>query len=221
MPNCLNCTQPCACSIVRDGTRWEDFAFATLAGDATSLAAINLRGQPTTHVTGTGSASDPYIISIIDAEGYKPTAGERDFPAFVVATGGGSVTTTPGNNGVVIYESPETTFLTGTFSFATVAGTYFLVGAVVEWAGNATGDRVLTIRSGAASPTGDTEFARQVCSANAGTQRMSCSGFATRVPSPIAPLESAEYQRFTVTVAQSSGGNLSATLVKFWIVELR
>lgn len=101
MPLCGNCGQPCNCFISNDGL---------FAG-----AGSEDLGRNFTEVSGNGSAEDPYIISFLDSEEFRPKTAEVTFENITLPignTGGnGNFSRVQSANAfapgsAIVYESP-------------------------------------------------------------------------------------------------------------------
>lgn len=208
MPICNECLQPCACVLsdllTFNGIIIEESEFGLL------------------RVDGKGTPGDPFTISFPNSEEYRPLVGEIAFNSFSSS----GADTIPSNGMVLIYQSPGNMFLnifpvSGIQNIVQRTQSVLFIGATVEFAANATGQRTLSIRQeGGSTPI---EVARAFCDGtSAQAHRLSASGIAFHAVTTefIQPLTSPKYTVFSIVVRSETGGALTVNTLKFWTVSL-
>lgn len=196
------CTTPCTCVFADDGIREVNGTYVVNTGE----------GRRNTVVDGSGTAADPYTISFIDSEFYRPPVGEFTYPDQSAANASYDLLDFGLGPGIVIYESPETFIFRldlGEIGEVTVLGFFQFVGATATFNGNTTGTRKIIILERTDVIAGATS------DSPAEALTLSCSGFypGTFAPAPFQPVG---YSSFSVKVWQDSGGDLGLTSLKFW-----
>ena len=210
MPQC-GCTSPCNCSFSEDGY-W---------------AERSQDGRRNTVVSGMGTPNDPFTVSFIQSEFFRPSAGELKGTG-LSTTSGSTFAPTPADV-ISVYQSPETVMISIPFgsslALTTIFGNYFVMGASATFAANATGLRRLVLL--APSPMGPVVgFERAVTGVeqNGHATRptvLSVAGFYSGMLEKDSILDgvgAAQIAPVRLEVFQNSGSSLTLTEVKFWAV---
>lgn len=206
------CTSPCSCVVADDGIKVIGESYVVNTGE----------GRRNTVVSGQGTAADPYTVSFIDSEFYRPDAGEFTYPNQVEdssLTQTGTLLDFIDGPGVVVYQQLGTIFFnislgdSGDFS---VKGFFQIVGASVEFTGNTTGTRKILIMYD--DGTNARMIAGNVSDAPTENLTLSASGFYpgrfSQSPDGVHPVG---FSLFTVRVYQDSGNSLAVSNLKFWV----
>lgn len=205
--NCAQCRTPCTCVVADDGIIVANNSYVLNSG----------KGRRSTVVSGTGTAANPYTVSFIDSEFYRPQAGEFQYPDQNAASIDGDLLDFTNGAGVVSYQTPNTIFFniaSGMLGDFSTFGFFQVVGASATFASNTTGSRSIRIEAGSQSST--YIVAGYTTDVPAEDFTLSCAGFFpglfTSVPSsPIG------FTTIKVRVSQDSGGTLALTNIKFWV----
>lgn len=197
------CTTPCTCIFADDGIKVINNNYVVNTGE----------GRRNTVVDGSGTVSDPYTISFIDSEFYRPNAAEIGYPPQTANTGGED----DFQGGFVVYQTPEVIITSPTADF-TVKGFFYVVGATVEFAANTTGTRKIYIYTNDSPSLGPLHhIAAATADAPAESFTMSCSGFWPGKFDDSGNTPVLGVSRFLVRVFQDSGGPLGISNMKFWV----
>lgn len=204
------CSTPCGCVMADDGIKVIGDSYVVNTGE----------GRRNTVVSGTGTVSNPYTVSFIDSEFFRPEAGEFSFPNQDVTNNAYDLLDFSNGPGVVAYQTPHTIFLRlegGGLGDFTVKGFFQFVGASVEFANSTVGARKIVISyvDGANVRT----FAGNTSEAPGESLTLSTVGF---FPGRFSPsiTHPVGFSEFKVHVWQDSGGNMSITNLKFWVGSL-
>lgn len=214
MPTCGQCNNPCTCLVSEDGF------FANRPTD----------GRANTVVTGRGTPSEPFTVSFVQSEFYRPESGElKQTNTFVLPDNSvNNVSPTTGFTFGSVYQSPGSVFvsftpvgssvLTGSF------GHFKYLGASATFSANATGIRYMSIIG--SNPWNLIDYVVAGNSSlgdSVGPSVLNCAGFTPGVfdPSGLAPIFSnTGIQAWGVGIWQTSGGNLNVTDIKFWMTTI-
>lgn len=205
------CTTPCTCTFADDGIRELNGSYVVNTGE----------GRRNTVVDGEGTVEDPYTISFIDSEFFRPDVGEFTHPNQAVPNNVYAMLNFDSSAGQVVYESPGTVFSgleqgsnSGEF---TAFGFFQFVGATATFNANTTGSRKIVIAYTDLIVT--QVIAAATSDSPAEDLTLSCSGF---YPGRFVPGSSpVGYSTFKVIIVwQDSGAALGLTNLKFWVGSL-
>lgn len=205
------CTTSCTCVFADDGI--------VRIGD--SYVMNSGKGRRNTVVSGQGSIQDPYTVSFIDSEFYRPDAGEYNFADHQSTIELEILSFSP-DPPTVIYETPGVVFTGLTENFSPISpirgvkGFFQVVGASAEFSADTTGVRKLMI---VYLDAVQHIIASNTVDAGAETQTLSCTGFN---PGRFAPVgvNQTGFPNYMVRVFQNTGGTLQLTRLKFWMGSL-
>lgn len=199
----VGCPNNCSCHLEEDGFFANEPQF----------------GRRNTLASGIGTLADPWVISFIDSEEYRPVAAEFSYPDRTL-DGAARV----GENRVVVYEStPGTLFVgypTPTSADLLVSGNYFIVGASAEFQANAQAGtkKALAIATGnkiiAGAVTGGLtteDMILTVSGYNPGLfagETLAVYGYNDRS------------QVFSVLIRETTSGSLNIKKLKFWVTTI-
>src|SRR5688572_10798538 len=97
MPKCSGCTNTCNCRFADDGVDRLGGSYILDTG----------QGRRNTVVQGAGTVEDPFTVSFIDSEFYRPNSLEIQKPPSQTIFGGAAYHPMTVGNAIRIYESPE------------------------------------------------------------------------------------------------------------------
>lgn len=205
------CQNPCNCTFFDDGV--------VRVGDAYVLDSG--KGRRNTVVSGEGTVEDPYTVSFIDSEFYRPDAGEYTYPNQDAVVEDHLVGFFPAD-GVVVYQTPSVVFgglsedVNPLIANRIAKGFFQVFGASATFSASTTGTRKIYIHD---NHTEQNILASNTVDAGSENQTLSCTGFHPGVFTTFGN-STPGYPTYIVRVFQSSGGTLPLTNLKFWMGSL-
>lgn len=205
--NCNACKNPCNCVVSDDGAIILDGSYNFLDNPS----------RRNSVVSGNGTLANPYTVSFIDSEFYRPVVGEAVTPVQ-------SITDSDLNfvdlaSGTVIYSSPTPASLSLRDDEALVFGLFLVVGITVTFTGSTTGVRKIAILEISAEGNVNRVIGSSSCSADTEDLTLNASGFTMgRLVGDLVNI--VQFNRFSIAVQQSSGGALNISSASLWIASV-
>jgi hypothetical protein len=218
MPACGNCTNPCNCNFSEDG--------------ALSFSSLNL-GRNFTSISGSGTEDDPYEISFLDQEEYRPKTAEINITGFTLSdsTGSGNFNSVLNEADIsdasLTYESPIKFIVrdTTTFKFRYIQSNFFIIGASLSFPETTETTSAMkhlmitTTRTYFPTNTREVIAAHSTPGAGGDPVTLSCAGIVSGVFSLVPVLETV-IQEFFVYAYQDTGAPITITGGKIWVTAI-
>lgn len=209
MPHQCGCVTPCNCIMEEDGY------WAERPQD----------GRRNTILSGSGTPNDPFTISFMQSEFFRPSAGELVPSSLPIVLASGSNDSITQSEVTVSYQTPGEIFINFALNpviLTALIGNFMLVGASAAFAAsNTTGTRSIGI--GTNHPfTAVTRFVTSSEQGGSSTRSsyVQASGFASGnldKTGLLSGITDSKIAPFSLTIFQSSGGPIDVTQVKFWV----